>query len=73
MVSAVGLRESHIQIVRDIEAVPPVLVDRHRLLQVVVNLISNARHALDEREGDEPRVLKVVVRTAGEQDVCIEV
>jgi signal transduction histidine kinase len=71
--SAVGLRESHLQIVREIEPLPPLLVDRHRLLQIVVNLLSNARHALEERDGDEPRVLKVIVRAAGEQNVCIEV
>jgi signal transduction histidine kinase len=35
-----------IQVRRDYAPVPPVLVDRHRLLQILVNLLSNARHAL---------------------------
>jgi signal transduction histidine kinase len=35
-----------IQVRRDYSPVRPVLVDRHRLLQILVNLLSNARHAL---------------------------
>jgi signal transduction histidine kinase len=72
-ISAVSLRESHIDIVRELEPLAPVLVDRHQLLQIVVNLISNAKHALEEREGDAKRVLRVAIRSAGERDVCIEV
>ena len=72
-ISAVSLRESHIEIVRELEPLAPVLVDRHQLLQIVVNLISNAKHALEEREGDAKRVLRVAIRSAGERDVCIEV
>ncbi len=37
-----------IQVRRDYHPVPHVLVDRHRLLQILVNLLSNARHALLE-------------------------
>ncbi|MFL5349131.1 MAG: ATP-binding protein [Hyalangium sp.] len=35
-----------IQVERDYADVPPQLVDRHRLLQILVNLLSNARDAL---------------------------
>jgi PAS domain S-box-containing protein len=37
-----------IQVRRDYSPVPPVLADRHKLLQILVNLLSNARHALLE-------------------------
>lgn len=33
-------------LIRDFEPVPPVVVDRHKVLQILVNLISNAKHAL---------------------------
>src|SRR5581483_6714200 len=39
---------SGIQIVRDFQEVPPIPMDRHKLLQIFVNLASNARHALEE-------------------------
>jgi two-component system sensor kinase FixL len=35
-----------IQVRTEYAPVPPVLVDRHKLLQILVNLLSNARHAL---------------------------
>ncbi|HYO74114.1 MAG TPA: ATP-binding protein [Archangium sp.] len=39
-------QSSQIEVVRDYARVPGLLADRHKLLQIFVNLISNARHAL---------------------------
>ena len=36
----------HVKVVREYEEVPPVLIDKHRLLQILVNLIGNAKDAL---------------------------
>ncbi len=36
------------QVSTDYAPVPPVMVDRHKLLQILVNLLSNALHALEE-------------------------
>jgi signal transduction histidine kinase len=36
-----------IQVVRQFEAVPPMDVDKHQLLQILVNLFTNAKHAMD--------------------------
>ena len=52
---------------------PAVLIDRHRVLQILVNLVSNAKHALQDREGDAPRVLRIAARAEGERDLVIEV
>ncbi|HZI17976.1 MAG TPA: ATP-binding protein [Pyrinomonadaceae bacterium] len=52
---------------------PPVRGDGPRLRQVVVNMISNARHALREAEGD--RLFRVSARSArsgGRPVVCLE-
>jgi signal transduction histidine kinase len=72
-INAVSLREKHIEVVREFEALPPVLLDRHGVLQILVNLVSNAKHALEERGGDSARVLRVAVRADGSRDVSIEV
>ncbi|HZI06380.1 MAG TPA: ATP-binding protein [Archangium sp.] len=39
-----------IHIERDYAPVPPISVDRHKLLQILINLLSNARHALVDSE-----------------------
>jgi predicted ATPase/signal transduction histidine kinase/tRNA A-37 threonylcarbamoyl transferase component Bud32 len=52
------LRNQSIEIVRNYEKLPPVLVDRHQIMQILVNLISNAKHAL-EASDNAPRRLTV--------------
>jgi signal transduction histidine kinase len=51
-----------IQVQRDYADLPPLFVDKQRVMQIVINLIKNARESLLERqEGD--RVLKLCTRT----------
>ena len=47
-ISEGALRNSKIEVVRRYEKLPPVLVDRHQIMQILVNLISNAKHALED-------------------------
>jgi signal transduction histidine kinase len=54
-----ALERDHVEVVRDYEPVPRLLVDRHKILQILVNLISNARHALDQKESDKRIKLKI--------------
>lgn len=50
------IRKIGIEVVRSFENVPQVLVDRQRLLQVVTNLISNARQALSLYNSAEKKI-----------------
>jgi signal transduction histidine kinase len=54
------------------ESVPPALVDRHKVLQILVNLLRNAKYALDEQAPAEKR-LEIHVRKAGGETVAIAV
>jgi signal transduction histidine kinase len=47
--SAESLARHQIEVVRHFDATPPALLDRHKVLQILVNLISNAKHALRDR------------------------
>jgi len=51
-----------IEVITDYTGELALVTDRHKLLQIMINLISNARHALNER-GAPPQQLIVRVRT----------
>jgi sensor domain CHASE-containing protein len=52
-----GVREvPGIEIVRDVVAPDPVRLQKHRLLQVLVNLLKNARESVQIAEVTEPRI-----------------
>ncbi|MGD0652038.1 MAG: PAS domain S-box protein, partial [Verrucomicrobiia bacterium] len=46
--NAATLAHHDVQIVREYAEAPPVLVEKHKVLQILVNLIGNAKYALDE-------------------------
>ena len=57
---AYELRASGVEIIKDYqEAIPPIRADGHRLQQVFVNLVGNARQALEGHRPDP----KIIVRT----------
>ena len=50
--NAAALARHEVQVVREYAETPPVSVERHKVLQILVNLIRNAKYALDE--GGQP-------------------
>jgi PAS domain S-box-containing protein len=62
---AVSLERLGIHIERDYAQVPHITADRHRLLQILVNLLSNAQHALVESPRQDKR-LSIRVRPSPE-------
>jgi len=61
-----------IQVRREYSDLPPLMVDRHKLLQILVNLLSNARHALLDNPRPDKR-LTLRVTQVPEERVRIEV
>jgi signal transduction histidine kinase len=56
-----------IEIHRDYSEVPAILVDRHKLLQILLNLLSNARHALlDSGHADKRLTIRVSQSSEGQ-------
>jgi C4-dicarboxylate-specific signal transduction histidine kinase len=59
-----GALEQHgIEVTRDYQKVPAINVEKHKLLQILVNLISNAKHACTNSDRGDKRV---IVRVANE-------
>ena len=69
--SSTALERHHVEVVRQFDSIPPVLVDRHKVLQILVNLINNAKHALDQRAED--RRLTLRISHCGGEHVRLEV
>jgi signal transduction histidine kinase len=57
--SADALARHGVTVRRDVEPMPAVPLDRHRTLMILLNLVSNAKYAMDGRPG--PREITVAV------------
>ena len=58
-------------LVRDFYEVPPVAVDKHKVLQILVNLIRNAKYACDEATSDVKRVTVRVSAADGVMSIAV--
>jgi signal transduction histidine kinase len=71
-IDCVGYEQEQIQLIREYQAVPRVSVDRHKVLQILVNLLSNARHALEHTAKGERQVI-LSIFPDGADRVCFRV
>jgi PAS domain S-box-containing protein len=67
---AISLERLGIRIEREYEDVPSIVVDRHKLLQILINLLSNAQHALLAVESED-KLLSIRVHRAPEPGVLL--
>ena len=61
-----------IRLDRDFEELPPVTVDKHKVLQILLNLFRNAKEAIKEN-GNKTRAVRVRIHRHGTGHVRIEV
>jgi signal transduction histidine kinase len=71
-INSAGLTRHQVKVVRQLAAVPPVLTDKHKVLMILVNLVSNAKYAMDGVLPAE-RLLSVKLEPVGTERVRIEV
>jgi signal transduction histidine kinase len=67
-----ALERHGIQVTREYEETPQVVLDRHKVLQILFNLIDNAKHACELGNKSE-RKITVRIHARGNERVQIEV
>ena len=63
MMNADSTQRHNVKIVRDYAEVPAMLVEKHKVLQILVNLIRNAKHACDD-SGRSDKQITLRIRPA---------
>lgn len=71
-INASALDRHRVELKQDLQPVPPLMVDKHKVLQILVNLISNAKYAVSAVARAD-KVMTVRVRPAGPDRVQIQV
>ena len=62
---AVSLEKTGVSIQRDYEEIPELLLDRHKILQILINLVKNAKEAMRDHQRPEHQ-LNLRIAKAGE-------
>jgi C4-dicarboxylate-specific signal transduction histidine kinase len=67
-----GLERHRVHVERDYQDVPLVIVDKHKVLQILINLIRNAKYALDDGTSPEKRLkLQIYMNGSGRVKVLV--
>jgi len=71
-INSAGLQRHGTQLIRELDELPDVEIDKQKVLQILVNLISNAKYALSGN-GKEEKLLTIRLYKNGEDCFRIEV
>lgn len=52
--------KTHLEVVQESEPIPPLLTDKHKVLQILINLLNNAEQAIRQYRGNGVLVIKIV-------------
>lgn len=62
--NASGIARHHVELVREFDEVAPILTERHKVLQILVNLVHNAKYAC-ESAGEAKKITLRVSESEG--------
>jgi PAS domain S-box-containing protein len=65
-----ALERHNVRVMRDFAKVPDIVADKHKVLQILINLIGNAKYALTETPKDERRLV-LGMKKGGEERIQI--
>ena len=72
LMSHAAILQYGVDVIRDYQEMPKVILDRHRALQILINLVSNARQSVVEASRPDKRLI-VRSRRVGDARIRIEV
>ncbi len=67
-----ALARHEVAVERRFAPVPPITVDKHKVLQIFLNLINNAKHACTDH-GPGEKIITLVIRSAGHDRLRMQV
>jgi C4-dicarboxylate-specific signal transduction histidine kinase len=67
-----SLMRHHVTLTRRYGDAPPIVTDKHKVMQILVNLIKNAKHAVSAAQGDD-RWIDVRIDRGSDNTVRVEV
>lgn len=70
-INSQGMVRYGIEVIKTYADVPLLYIDKHMALQVIINLISNAKYALADSNGDEKKIFIII--TVEDEAVSVEV
>jgi signal transduction histidine kinase len=68
-----GLVRHKIKVERDFEILPTIVAEKHAILQILLNVLRNAKQALKQADSEGGRVIRVHIRRLGESRISLAV
>ena len=67
MINREDINHHKIEVVQEYEVLPQVVVDKHQILQILVNLIRNAKHAMISKGGSSHSLMLRIQRSVHQE------
>jgi len=66
-----AMTRHEVQVIREFEDVPPITVDRHKVFQILINLLRNAKYACDDSGRLDKQITIAVANGDGRVQVVV--